>query len=126
MPRKNKDPDMNKKQSRLRRALRSRKKMLELQAERLCIHRTPRHTYAQIISKDGSYIITQASTLEPAIRSLCKNTGNIASAELVGKIVAERCREKGIVKLAFDRSGFKYHGRIKALADSARTHGLSF
>lgn len=117
---------MNKKQARLKRALRSRKAMQKLKIERLCIHRTPRHTYAQIISKEGAQIITQASTLEPAIRVACKNTGNIEAAKLIGKIVAERSIEKGIVRIAFDRSGFKYHGRVKALADSARDHGLSF
>lgn len=117
---------MDKKQIRLRRAKRFRMKVKELEQVRLCVHRTPRHTYAQIISGDGSTVLAAASTLEKDIRSACDYTGNVNASVVVGEHIAKRALEKGITEVAFDRSGFKYHGRVKALADSARKHGLKF
>jgi len=113
-----------KKASRLRRARRSRMKMRELGATRLSVCRTPRHIYAQVISPDGGTIVAQASTLEADLRSA--NTGNVETAAKVGALVAERAKAKGVTAVAFDRLGFKYHGRVKALADAAREGGLEF
>ncbi|MBL4830246.1 MAG: 50S ribosomal protein L18 [Aliivibrio sp.] len=117
---------MDKKSSRIRRATRARRKIAELGATRLVIHRTPRHTYAQVIASNGSEVIASASTLEKAIREQLKYTGNVEAATAVGKAIAERAIEKGITNVAFDRSGFQYHGRVAALADSAREAGLKF
>ena len=111
-----------KKSSRLRRARRSRMKMRELGAVRLSVNRTPRHIYAQVIAADGGEILAQASTLEADLRGCA--TGNVATAEKVGKLIAERAKKVGVTNVAFDRSGFKYHGRVKALADAAREGGL--
>ncbi|MBY4676852.1 50S ribosomal protein L18 [Marinobacterium arenosum] len=113
-----------KKQSRIRRARRSRLKMRELGVARLCVNRTPRHIYAQVISADGSNILASASTVEKALREGA--TGNVEAAQKVGALVAERAKEAGVTEVAFDRSGFKYHGRVKALADAAREGGLQF
>ena len=113
-----------KKQSRLRRARRARFKMRELGVNRLCVNRTPNHIYAQIIAPDGDKVLASASTLDKSLRS--GSTGNIEAATSVGKLIAERAKEAGIDQVAFDRSGFKYHGRIKALADAAREGGLQF
>ncbi len=115
---------MDKKQSRLRRARRTRAKISGLGVYRLCIHRTPRHTYAQVISPDGSKVVASASTLESDVKSALKSTGNIEAAEKIGQLIAERAKASGIDKVAFDRSGFRYHGRVKALADAARENGL--
>lgn len=93
---------------------------------RLCVHRTPRHVYAQIISPCGSKVLTSASTLDKEIRSQIKYSGNIEAATVVGRVLAERAQKAGITKVAFDRSGFKFHGRIKALAEAARTGGMEF
>lgn len=117
---------MNKKESRLRRAKRGRIKAFESGAVRLCVHRTPRHIYAQVISPDGSKVLASASTLDKELKPNLKSTGNILAAQAVGKLVAQRALEAGIKKVAFDRSGYSYHGRIKALADSARDGGLQF
>jgi large subunit ribosomal protein L18 len=114
----------DKKESRLRRARRARVKIRELGATRLAIHRTPRHIYAQLISGDGSQVLASASTLDKALRS--GQTGNTDAAKAVGALIAERAKAAGITQVAFDRSGFKYHGRIKALADAAREGGLEF
>lgn len=114
----------SKKQSRLRRARRARIKISELGIERLCINRTPRHIYAQVISDSGDKILASASTLEKEL-SLAA-TGNIAAAKNIGELIARRAIEAGISTVAFDRSGFKYHGRVKALADAARDAGLKF
>ena len=114
---------MDKKKARLRRARRARAKMRELNANRLCVC-TPRHIYAQIISGDGSNVICTASTLDKDLRE--KSGGNVDAAAEVGKRIAERAREKGVHAVAFDRSGFRYHGRVKALADAAREGGLEF
>ena len=117
---------MEKKQSRLRRAKRSRAKMRELGVNRLSVHRTPRHIYAQIIGPDGGTVLASVSTVQKSIRKGLKATGNAEAAKAVGKAVAKKAKEAGIEKVAFDRSGFRYHGRVKALADAAREAGLQF
>jgi len=117
---------MEKKAARTRRARRSRSKIRSLGIGRLCVHRTPRHIYVQLISGDGTSVIAAASTLEKDIRSSLKYTGNAEAAAAVGTAIASRAREKGVQKVAFDRSGFRFHGRIKALADAAREGGLEF
>lgn len=117
---------MNKKLQRLRRALRSRAKIRKLEAIRLCINRTPRHIYAQIIAPNGATVIASASTLDKEIKSVQSFGGNVKAAKEVGKLIAERALKAGVKKIAFDRAGFKYHGRVKALADSAREVGLEF
>ena len=113
-----------KKESRLRRARRARAKMRELGVHRLCVNRTPRHIYAQIISPDGGQILAAASTVDASLREGA--TGNVEAAGKVGKLIAERAKAAGVTKVAFDRSGYKYHGRVKALADAAREAGLEF
>jgi len=117
---------MDKKTSRLRRATASRKKISELGANRLVVHRTPRHIYAQLIAPNGSEVLAAASTVEANVKSELKNTGNVEAAKFVGKLIAERAIEKGVTAVAFDRSGFQYHGRVQALADAAREAGLQF
>jgi large subunit ribosomal protein L18 len=117
---------MNKKSERMRRAKRGRMKIREVEAVRLCVHRTPQHIYAQVISSDGAKVLACASTLDKEIKGKAKSTGNVDSAKLVGKLVAKRALDAGIQQVAFDRSGFNYHGRIKALADAAREGGLQF
>jgi large subunit ribosomal protein L18 len=114
----------DKKDSRLRRARRSRMKMRELGAVRLTVHRTPRHIYAQVIAAEGDRVLATASTLEKDLRGGA--TGNVEAATRVGALIAERARTAGITRVAFDRSGFKYHGRVKALAEAAREGGLEF
>jgi large subunit ribosomal protein L18 len=113
-----------KKQARTRRARRSRMKMRELRVTRLCVHRTPRHIYAQLIAPEGDRVLATASTLDESLRG--GSTGNVDAARKVGELIAERARSAGITRVAFDRSGFKYHGRVKALADAARAGGLEF
>lgn len=113
-----------KRDSRLRRARRSRVKMRELRAVRLTVHRTPRHMYAQVISAEGDKVLASASTLDKELRSGA--TGNAGAAASVGKLIAERAKAAGVTSVAFDRSGFRYHGRVKALADAAREGGLEF
>jgi large subunit ribosomal protein L18 len=114
----------DKKVIRLRRARRSRLKMRELEAVRLCVHRSSQHMYAQVISADGSTVLASASTLDASLRS--GSTGNVEAAKKVGQLVAERAKAAGVTQVAFDRSGFKYHGRVKALAEAAREGGLEF
>ena len=114
----------DKKVSRQRRAKRSRMKIREQGVTRLCINRTPRHIHAQIIAAEGDKVLATASTLEKDLRE--GSTGNIDAASAVGKLVAERAVAAGVSSVAFDRSGFKYHGRVKALADAAREAGLEF
>ena len=116
---------MDKKETRLRRAARGRAKLRELKAMRLSVHRTPQHIYAQIFDA-GSKVLAAASTLDKGVREGIKGTGNVTAAAAVGKAIAEKAKAAGITRVAFDRSGFKYHGRIKALADAAREHGLEF
>jgi large subunit ribosomal protein L18 len=117
---------MNKKASRLRRATRARAKIKVLGANRLVVHRTPRHIYAQLIAPNGGEVLASASTVDKTIRESIKYTGNVEAAKAVGKAIAERALEKGVTAVAFDRSGFKYHGRVQALADAAREAGLQF
>ena len=117
---------MDKKTSRIRRARKTRAKIAELNMVRLSVHRTNNHIYAQIISAEGDKVLAQASTAEASIKEQIKSGGNIAAAALVGKAVAEKAKVAGVEKVAFDRSGFRYHGRVKALAEAAREHGLSF
>jgi len=117
---------MDKKLSRIRRARKTRAKINELAVPRLSVHRTPRHIYAQVIAPNGSEVIVSASTLQADIKSSIKNGGNAEAAAVVGKAIAEKARAAGIDSVAFDRSGFKFHGRIKALADAAREAGLQF
>jgi large subunit ribosomal protein L18 len=114
----------DKKVSRQRRAKRSRMKIREQGVTRLCINRTPRHIYAQIIAAEGDRVLASASTLDKDLRA--GSTGNVEAAAAVGKLVAERAVAAGVTAVAFDRSGFKYHGRVKALADAAREAGLAF
>ena len=100
--------------------------MLELGVHRLCVYRSPRHIYAQLIAPNGAEVLASASTLESEIKKDLKYTGNIEAAIVVGKRIAARAQDKGITEVAFDRSGFKYHGRVKALAEAAREGGLKF
>lgn len=118
---------MDKKASRLRRATRGRAKIRELGVYRLTVHRTPKHIYAQIIATDNASIVAAASTVETLVaEDISGHKGNISAATIVGRYIAERAKAKGVEQVAFDRSGYRYHGRIKALADSAREHGLLF
>lgn len=117
---------MDKHAARLRRAQKTRAKILSLNVARLCVFRSNSHIYAQIISADGARVLASASTLESDVRSTIKSGGNTEAAALVGKRIAEKAKAIGVEKLAFDRSGFQYHGRIKALAESARDNGLQF
>jgi len=117
---------MNKKDSRLRRARRSRAKIRELGVARLTIHRTPQHIYAQVIGPDGGTVMAAASTLQKEVREALDGTGNIAAAAMVGRTIAEKAKAAGVTRVAFDRSGFQYHGRVKALAEAARENGLEF
>lgn len=113
-----------KKESRLRRARKVRIKIREIGVSRLCVHRTPRHMYAQVTSADGSQVLASASTLDKDLRQ--DATGNVDAAKKVGALIAERAKKAGVESVAFDRSGFRYHGRVKALADAAREAGLQF
>jgi large subunit ribosomal protein L18 len=115
---------MSKKVQRLRRSVQTRAKIRELRALRLSVHRTSQHIYAQIIGPEGDKVLASASTLDESLRSGA--TSNIKAAAGVGKLIAERAKAAGVVQVAFDRSGFKYHGRVKALADAAREGGLEF
>ena len=110
--------------ARLRRARRGRKHIQKLEVSRLCVYRSPRHIYAQIISPTGDVIQATASTVEKALKSGA--TGNSDGAAKVGALIAERAKAAGVDKVAFDRSGYKYHGRVKALAEAAREGGLQF
>ncbi|MBU0456156.1 MAG: 50S ribosomal protein L18 [Pseudomonadota bacterium] len=114
-----------KKKARLRRAKKSREQMKELRLNRLAVHRTPRHIYAQIISPEGK-VLACASTVETEFKNEKIYSGNAIAAEKVGTLIAKRALNAGVNRVAFDRSGFKYHGRIKALADAARVGGLEF
>lgn len=117
---------MDKKQSRLRRSRKSRAKMKELLVPRLTVHRTSAHIYAQVIMPDAN-VVASASTNEKALaEQIDGHKGNVSAASIVGKTIAERAKSAGVEKVAFDRSGFKYHGRVKALADAARENGLDF
>lgn len=116
-----------KKLSRIRRARKSRAISRRLNTVRLCVHKTPKHIYAQIIAPDLSdKVLAAVSTLTPAIREKLKNTGNVSAAEIIGAEIAKAAIEAGVKQVAFDRSGYPYHGRIKALAEKAREQGLQF
>lgn len=115
---------MDKKERRQRRARKTRAKVALQNIHRLCVHRTPRHIYAQIIAPNGSNVVACASTLSKDLRSSLEATGNKDAAGAVGKLIAELAKAKGVEQVAFDRSGFRYHGRVQALADAAREAGL--
>jgi large subunit ribosomal protein L18 len=117
---------MDKKTNRLRRALRVRAKIRTLNLHRLSVHRTPQHIYAQVIAPASACVVASASTVDKELRPTLKHGGNVAAAAAVGRLIAERAKAAGISEVAFDRAGFKYHGRIKALADAAREGGLQF
>jgi large subunit ribosomal protein L18 len=117
---------MNNVNNRLRRARKTRAKIAELKVTRLSVHRTNTHIYAQILAETGDKVLASASTVEAGVRKKVKNGGNVEAAAVIGKLIAEKAKKAGITTVAFDRSGYKYHGRIKALADAARENGLSF
>jgi large subunit ribosomal protein L18 len=117
---------LDKKQNRLRRARKVRAKISELEVNRLSVHRTPQHIYAQVIGPDGGTVLASASTLEKEVRKGVKSGGNAEAAAVVGARIAEKAKSAGIDTVAFDRSGFRYHGRVKALAEAAREAGLKF
>jgi large subunit ribosomal protein L18 len=117
---------MEKKNARLKRAAKARVVIRNSGINRLSIHKTPRHIYAQVLSVDGAKVLACASTVQKGIRAGVTGTGNIDAARTVGRLVAERSLAAGISLVAFDRAGFKYHGRVKALADAARETGLKF
>jgi len=117
---------LNSTQSRLRRARQTRAKIAELKVLRLAVHRSNCHIYAQVIDGSGGKVLTSASTLEPEVRKTLTNGGTIDAATAIGKRIAEKAKNLGIENVAFDRSGFRYHGRVKALAEAAREHGLKF
>jgi large subunit ribosomal protein L18 len=114
------------KDRRLRRAVKSRLHIRELGVARLTVHRTPRHIYAQVFDAQGATVLAAASTVQTEVAKDLNGTGNVDAAKAVGKAIAERALKAGITKVAFDRSGFRYHGRVKALADAAREAGLEF
>ena len=112
--------------ARLRRARKTRAKISELRAVRLTVHRSNCHLYAQIIADDGHKVLASASTLEAEVKKSLPNGGNVKAAQVVGKRIAEKAKGLGISEVAFDRSGYRYHGRVKALAEAAREAGLKF
>jgi large subunit ribosomal protein L18 len=115
-----------KKERRLRRAVKTRAHIRELGIARLTVHRTPQHIYAQVMDSTGAKVIAAASTVQEKVRGGLKGTGNIEAARAVGRAIAERTKAAGVSKVAFDRAGFQFHGRVKALADAAREAGLEF
>ena len=117
---------LSKKDRRLRRAVKTRAHIRNLDMARLTVHRTPRHIYAQVTDAAGAKVIASASTLQETVRTGLKGTGNVEAAKAVGRAIAERTRAAGVTQVAFDRAGFQYHGRVKALADAAREAGLEF
>ncbi len=117
---------IDKKEARLRRARKTRAKIAELKAVRLSVHRSNLHIYAQVISPCGSKVLAAASSLEAEVRKDLPNGGNVNAAKRIGRLIAERAKLAGVEQVAFDRAGFQYHGRIKALAEAAREAGLKF
>ena len=117
---------LNNNQARQRRARKTRARIAEQKTNRLAVHRTNLHIYAQVISACGSKVLVSASSLEAEVRKELSNGGNVKAAAVVGKRVAEKAKSAGITEVAFDRAGNKYHGRVKALAEAAREHGLKF
>jgi large subunit ribosomal protein L18 len=118
--------NITKKQRRQRRAIKTRAQIRQLRQVRLTVHRTPRHIYAQLFDDKGERVLAAASTVQKDVAEGLKGTGNIEAARAVGRSIAERARAAGITRVAFDRAGFQYHGRVKALADAAREAGLEF
>ena len=117
---------IDKKQSRLRRSRRTRAKIAELKVVRLTVNRSNSHIYAQVIDSSGGKVLASASSAEKALRADMKNGGNIKAAAVVGKLIAEKAKKAGVETVAFDRSGYRFHGRVKALAEAAREAGLKF
>jgi large subunit ribosomal protein L18 len=117
---------LNSKQRRQRRAIKTRLHIRDLGVARLTVHRTPQHIYAQVFDSTGATVLATASTVQETVSKDLKGTGNVDAAKAVGREIAERAKAAGISKVAFDRSGFRYHGRVKALADAAREAGLEF
>lgn len=117
---------LTKKETRLRRARQTRAKIAELKAVRLCVYRSNLHIYAQVVDETGGKVLASASTLEAEVKTQIKRGSNVEAARIVGQRIAERAKAKGVTQVAFDRSGFRYHGRVKALADAARESGLQF
>ena len=117
---------IDKNQARLRRARKTRLKIVELKMLCLSVHRTNSHIYAQVFTPNGSEVLAAASSLEPEVRKTLANGGNTGAAAVIGKLIAERAKKAGIEQVAFDRGGFQYHGRVKALAEAAREAGLKF
>lgn len=117
---------MDKQKARLRRAGRTRARIKQTGLERLAVHKTPRHIYAQVFSPRGTEVLFSASTVDKELKGQLAYGGNIEAASLVGTLLGKRAKKAGVTRVAFDRSGFKYHGRIKALADSARKQGMEF
>jgi large subunit ribosomal protein L18 len=117
---------VSKKQRRVRRAVRTRAHIRDLAIARLTVHRTPKHIYAQVTDAAGAKVIAAASTTQKAVREGLKTTGNVAAAKAVGRAIATAAKAAGVNKVAFDRSGFQFHGRVKALAEAAREAGLEF
>lgn len=117
---------MDKKTQRLRRARRTRAHIRDLGMPRLTVHRTPRHIYAQVIDASGTRVVATASTVQRELRDAIQSTGNVEAASLVGQRIAQKAADAGVTEVAFDRSGFRFHGRVKALADAARENGLQF
>jgi len=117
---------ITKKQRRLRRAVKTRQHIRQLGVARLTVHRTPQHIYAQVTDSEGARVIASASTVQESVRQGLKGTGNVEAAKAVGRVIAERTKAAGVSRVAFDRAGFQYHGRVKALADAAREAGLEF
>ncbi|TDJ11034.1 MAG: 50S ribosomal protein L18 [Gammaproteobacteria bacterium] len=117
---------MDSKKTRLRRARKTRARIMKLGEFRLTVHRTPRHIYAQVIDQTGGKVVAAASTVQKDVQASVKKTGNVEAAKVVGKAIAEKAKKAGVKRVAFDRSGFRFHGRVKALADAAREGGLEF
>jgi large subunit ribosomal protein L18 len=117
---------IEKKQSRMRRSRRTRAKIAELKVVRLTVNRSNSHIYAQVIDASGGKVLASASSAEKSVRGELKNGGNVAAAAVVGKLIAEKARKAGVEAVAFDRSGYRFHGRVKALAEAAREAGLKF
>jgi large subunit ribosomal protein L18 len=118
--------NLSKKSSRIRRAGRTRHHIRRLEVNRLSVYRSANNIYAQVFSPCGSSVLVAASTLDKEIKDEGTHCGNAKAAAMTGALLAKRCKDAGIEKLAFDRSGYRYHGRVKALADAAREGGLEF
>lgn len=118
--------NITKKQRRMRRAVKTRARIRELGTARLSVHRTAQHIYAQLTDAAGAKVLAFASTVQDSVSNGLKGTGNVEAAKAVGRVIAERAKAAGVTKVAFDRSGFQYHGRVKALAEAAREAGLEF